>query len=309
MIPVNELLNRVNEWNAPEYNTFKRHVGTRLTNLYATAPTQALAVAQNILIVPFQAVGVALNAGVKVVTMINGSQAAKDFRAKLPDLTDLVRTVARIVLYAIGTALTATLGVISPETNFTVQCALGLAINQREEAIKNALIEAEMERLNQAAVQQEAERVAIKQNAAAIDELNKMMTVQEIITQKQNEAKDEAIEAAGQMFIEVEKGATSLTPSRANPAVEQEVIRDLEEVNEVEDESDVENDIDDSLIVFEQTEDTGFTRVVQGALEAGVSAVSTGYTGVQYLAGGALDTSKRILNYIANFFPSTQETA
>ena len=97
MIATNELLNRINDWNAPEQNVFKRHIGSRLTNLCVTAPMQTLAVAQNIIIAPFQVVGMTLNLATKPVCSICSSQALRDFRANLPNLGDFIRTLARIV--------------------------------------------------------------------------------------------------------------------------------------------------------------------------------------------------------------------
>lgn len=308
MIPVNELLNRINDWQLTDQNAFKRHVSSRITNLCATAPIEAIAIAQNIIIAPFQAAGIVLNAGTRVISVISSSQAIKDLQDSLPNLKDLMGTIVKIVGYAIGTVFTATLGVISPSANFKVQCAFGLAIDLRDEAIKIALEEEEKEKSNQlAAAQREIERIA-EENLAAQNELNNLAVVYEIAN-KENEENDN-LEAASQMFVNAEVAAAASeertpvqTPSveiEQEEIIENETIRDLEETNEVEDEA------EDDYMVFEHNEDTALTRFVQGTLNAGSTVASNGYNAAKYVVGGAVDTSKRVFNYVSSFFSFEQ---
>lgn len=346
MIATNELLNRINEWNAPEHNAFKRHMCSRVTNLCATAPMETLAVAQNILTVPFQVVGVTLNLGTKVLSVICCSKALRDFRANLPSISDLCRTLARIVLYAVGTVFTATIGVLSPSANFKLHCAMGLAVDQREEAIKIAIIEAELERLEELTARIEAQVADAETKAVAttlettdqtevevlkVEDRERSGTLKaedqaqvevfetvdqvpaEILkTDVQEDAKgDLALMAAGAVVVdiadELEKAADDVievsepvfaqvqepafTAGR-DKAVDIPVAVESDAQNEAarsSDEAEKEDD-EDTLFIFEGTEDTAFTRAVQGAIETGVRVTKMG-------RDKAVDASKKLTNF------------
>lgn len=144
MNSVSYMLNKVNEWNDPSHSALTRHVGTRATNLFITTPVEALAVAQNVLLIaPFQAVSMTLKVGARVIQVITGSEAVKNFADNRPGLSDLMRTVARTFAYAIGTLLSATLGVLSPTTNYRVQQALGPVFAKIEARAEEAVVDVE----------------------------------------------------------------------------------------------------------------------------------------------------------------------
>lgn len=222
MIPVNDIMNHINEWNDPAVSTWKTEVGSRFENLFVTTPTEAVAVLQNVLIAPVQAAGLALKTGARAVSWISGSEAVKRFEEKMPNLPDFILTLARIVVYSIGTVLTATLGVISPSANFNIHCSLGIAINRKEELL---LLEEEIRREaeeNKIEAKKEGE---IKQPPAVFEK--KMAVVKENL--------EEAFEGVKELF------------EKAEETVKEKIDRALEDVTASDNEGDVEEDYEDAL--------------------------------------------------------------
>lgn len=282
MVPVNELLNRGNDWNTCQANNaFKRFMAPRVANLCLVAPLEAVAVAQNILIVPVQSVGIVLNVGAKMISVISGSKAVKNFQEKMPNLTDLVRTIARIVTYAVGSVLTATLGVLSPYANFKVQCALGHAINRREEAIKVALLEAEITKLadeaaKKAAVKQ-AEKKVIETAAAA-----KAAVTVDVAADIQARKTAEVVQEANKLYSDAKDVAANVGAQVKTVANE---VKDLEE------------DLSDSMTLYETLSETAVARFANDLYETGKALGETTITGVEQLALDALELSKKVANY------------
>lgn len=167
MGPLNNILNRINTWSNPETNAFKKVIGTRVTNLLVSTPLEIAAIAQNILLTPVYAASTVFKGFTKVVALVTGSQAIKNFEAKLPGFTKLLNAIAGIVAYTIGAAFTATLGVLSPRANFAVHCGLGLVSNKKQ----NAAI-AELEAIEFQKFQEELNAIQDAENFAQEIERN-----------------------------------------------------------------------------------------------------------------------------------------
>ena len=285
MVPVNELLNRGNDWNTSQSkNAFVRFVAPRVANLTLVAPLEAVAVAQNILIVPVQSVGIVLNVGAKVIYAISGSKAVKNFQENMPNLTDLVRTIARIVTYAVGSVLTATIGVLSPYANFRVQCALGHAINRRQEAIKVALLEAEIAKLAEEAAKKAAEKQVEKKVEKKVAEVA-VAAKNDVVA-----AVADAVQAkAAEVAQEANKFVADVKDVAAN--ISDEVKTAANEINELEEE------LSDTMTLYETLSETAVTRFANDMYEVGKSITETTITGVEQLAFDALELSKKIANF------------
>jgi hypothetical protein len=142
---VNNILNRVDALNDQNAGIFKRVIQTRATNLFVTAPMELSQAVLNTFMTPVHLTGAILKTATKAVAFITGSQSVKNLEAKLPGFCDLLRTIKNIFANAIGAFLSATIGVLYPKGNFKIHCALGLAINQRQEAINAALAKKQIE--------------------------------------------------------------------------------------------------------------------------------------------------------------------
>jgi hypothetical protein len=160
MGPLNNCMNRINGWSQPINPTTgqpqgfaRRHIATRV----ATAccfPQEIAAIVQNALLSVVQAPCAVLKLGVGTAACIfKSSDLLQKLNNKLPySLTDFMRTVARVIGYAIGAFSTITLGaLISPSANFRLHCALGLVSNQREAALKALLEKQELKKQEEVA--------------------------------------------------------------------------------------------------------------------------------------------------------------
>lgn len=285
MITVNALLNRAHDWQHSKNNGFTRHIAPRITNLFATAPFEGLAIAQNIIMAPIQVLGVTLNCGAKLVSCISGSKSVKNFQAKMPDFTDLLRTITRIFTYTIGTLLTATVGFISPSANFKIQCALALAINRREELAKMAILEAELERLTalaELAARNQSKKIAAEKREFEQKELNNQVTVHNIVNLVTQNTADSILKDVRKLYADPKVVIAKIEQKHANG--------DLEEF---------ENDLQNSLLSNPATTENTLSDMMQ-------MVTDTAYNGVIQLSNDALDLSKRVGNYFYGFFFSPE---
>lgn len=133
MGPVNNILNSINALNSPNISFVRRETQSRITNLFVTTPTEIAQVAKNILLTPFHAAGAALKAVTHVTILATGSKTLKKLDEKLPGFKDLLRTISNVFAYAIGAFLSSTIGILYPNANYKLHCALGLAVNPKQE--------------------------------------------------------------------------------------------------------------------------------------------------------------------------------
>lgn len=282
MGPVNNILNRVDGLSHQD-SLFKSIICSRATNLFVTTPTELLAVAQNVILTPIQAASSILKLGTKTVACISGSETIKNFDAKLPGLTDLLRTVARIVAYSIGTVLTATLGVISPKANFAVQCGIGLAINLREEEILAAQEEAEI-----AEARKQYELLLAKLEAEKAED------AAQAAKEAQRSAEQEALNNLALAYETAEKIETQ---------VEDSILEDIEpfftaceeEIEQFEDE-------------IEETHSL-VSQALTSTVNTGKAIVSSTYSTGKILVNNTFNviihpvrTTQHVYNYVAHFF-------
>lgn len=134
--PVNPVTGEAQGW-------VGRTVKPRLFNAFNTAPREVGLIAANtfgvVLATPAAVIKTVI---VKPIAFISSSQAVKDFNDKLPSLTAVLKTVARIIQLVVGLASTVLFGVfLSPSLNFKAHIALGLAKDLRKEEAAQAVVE------------------------------------------------------------------------------------------------------------------------------------------------------------------------
>lgn len=193
MGPLNTTFNLVNSWN--NAGIFKREILSRTTNLVVALPTEIAAIGQNAIQSVVYTGSAVLKTAVRTLSSISGSEAIKNFEAKLPGFRDLLKAISRIVAYAFGSLLTATFGVIHPAANFRMHCNLGLIHKLKdevkvEEATQQGLTENET--LNEASLQTEKLIETIEKEIAEGDIANSKVLMEEIL--KEDEIQDEGFE-------------------------------------------------------------------------------------------------------------------
>lgn len=276
MGPVNNLQNRINTWNDAGIS-FKSVVGSRVLNLAATIPAELVAIAENIILTPIYAASTILKMGPQVVALVSGSKAVQRFADKIPGFTDLLRTIARIVAYSIGTFLTATFGVvISPKANFIAHCAMGLAINRKQEAIQAAHLEKE-----------------IAENKRSQEELASKLEAEKIALEIQRIKEQEAVDTLNHIEKQAKEAIQEdIAPKLPSQELAIDAAQAIEETEAEEEEYEYnyEDDYEDVLEEF-QPESSLASRVLDTAL------------------GGVLhplEATKSVYNYASGLF-STQK--
>lgn len=202
MRSVNNILNRVDALNNQNAGIFKRVIQTRATNLFVTAPTELSQVVLNTFMTPVRLTGAILKTMTKAVAFISGSQSVRNLEAKLPGFCDLLRTIKNIFANAIGAFLSATIGVLYPRGNFKIHCALGLAIDQRQEAINAALAKKQIEEAQlQIELNDEDELTAEEQEL--LDNLTLAFAMARQLEIEADEADKSTVKAAEQAFVSI----------------------------------------------------------------------------------------------------------
>lgn len=125
IIPANQIQHEVYvTLSNPRLTAFTRYEGTRMANLTIAAPAKAIACLQNTLKAPFQCVGIPFNAAARIIYHLTGIETMRKLGDKLPRFADLLGTIAKIFNFAVGTVLSATLGVCCPEANHKLNLKL-----------------------------------------------------------------------------------------------------------------------------------------------------------------------------------------
>lgn len=146
MSPLNQVMNRVDSWGQKvdeigiPQSWAKRHLLTRAITFAAGVPVELTAALQNIIATPVYAAGVVGKLATKTLRVCSSSEFLKNLDEVLPGPAQLVRTVLRVVAYAIGAIFTGTLGVLSPSANFRLHCSVpfvDLTTNVREAKLKS----------------------------------------------------------------------------------------------------------------------------------------------------------------------------
>lgn len=164
---LNNFANNVDNLNQPTHSFVSRNIKTRALNLCVGVPLEVLAIAQNVAVAPFQAVGGVLKLAVKGLSYISKAALLNKLDQKLPSLRDFFCTTLRVIALAIGVFSSVVLGfVFSPAANFRLHEALGLVKNEKKELYKMAVQEEETRRLVQEIQRLQADKAKA---AAAID--------------------------------------------------------------------------------------------------------------------------------------------
>lgn len=138
---VNNMVNLARDWSQkihPETNKpqglLKRLVAPRAA-MTGAAVCDIGQVAKNMLQGTIQIPGVAAKWVIKPFSWISGSEAVKKFESRFPGLSDLLKTVARIVAFAIGAGVAGTVGIVYPRAGIKLHDAMGLSYDKRAAAI------------------------------------------------------------------------------------------------------------------------------------------------------------------------------
>lgn len=124
MIPLNYSINYASEL-AQSPRIVHRQLSSRCMSVISL-PIEFLAIAENAIKFPFQTAACALKLPVTLLSLVAQSKTLKECADALTSLKDLVQTALKVIGYATGFFLTATIGLISPYQNFKLHCALSL---------------------------------------------------------------------------------------------------------------------------------------------------------------------------------------
>lgn len=179
MGPLNNTFHVVNSWNTPGTGIFKKEILSRATNIAVTLPTEIAAVGQNALQSVVYTGSTVVKSAAKALSYISGSEAIKNFEDKLPGFRDLLGSISKIVAYAFGCLLTATVGFVYPAANFKMHCNLNL-IRKLKEEVKNEKAQEEKTALEEeAAVQKELNEAELADAHVLLEEILKEEETQE----------------------------------------------------------------------------------------------------------------------------------
>lgn len=247
MDPLNNWMNCVDRMsqktdaNGNPQSWMTRNVATRAATLFVGVPLELAAVAQNIIRAPIEAVGVVGKLAVKAARVVSSAEFLRKAEDALPTFQQLVKTVARIVAYVVGTVFTATLGVISPARNFKLHCDvpyLNLATNHRAQNLAAELqaqqlrkAEEELAAAEEDEKQQEALIAAVadllESHQAAAD-AKELARDAEAFAEAQDAAFEDKIEAQGPVLFATEVDADDA--ARVTSAQFSEEFKDLDDL-------------------------------------------------------------------------------
>jgi len=128
---------------------FKKQIASRVLMIAGGIPLEVLAMAQNLIKLPFEAATAAIKLPSKVANFCLRSKTLKEFERGLSGPFDVIKTALKVVGYAIGTSFTATFGFFSPSMNFKLHVKMHLIRNEKAET-KRLHAETEAARLRDA---------------------------------------------------------------------------------------------------------------------------------------------------------------
>lgn len=119
-------------------DTVKRRAYPRIMALHIL-PLEILAILKQGIKIPYQTLSAVFKTQPWLAGKLIDSHAIHKFEKTLAGPSDVVKTAAKIVAFAIGIGSTITLGLIAPKINFSVHKSLGLIIDERDVAKVRAL--------------------------------------------------------------------------------------------------------------------------------------------------------------------------
>lgn len=139
MSPFDRLMNRVD--NFSDSNSFlKSQVASRLSLGMCGIPLELLASLQNMIKLPIQLALATLKVPVKIINFALCSPTLKEYDVNLPGFFSLAKTILKIIGYAIGTAFTATLGLlVSPHKNFRLHVLFNLVTDMKAQQVRHKI--------------------------------------------------------------------------------------------------------------------------------------------------------------------------
>ena len=219
MAPLDRLMNRVADMTHSN-SIFKQHVLSRATVMAGCLPLEAIAVAQNLIKLPFEAVLMTIKVPVKIVNACLHSANLKNFEERLPGPLQLIKTAFKVIGFAIGALFTGTLGILSPYRNFRLHTALDLVSDEKAAA---ELLKREQEAARQQELQREVMLLHIK-NLILAQRLKvaeqERANAQQALQKAEEEAKPKIIEEPVQKIepIAAKTPPKVVEPVAASPA-------------------------------------------------------------------------------------------
>lgn len=262
--PVSGLFNHAINWtNDLSHSDKHAFVKSRLSNILTLQAEVVAKVGQAIIAVPVNTIRFAVGVVAKLFWVISGSETLRKFGDAQPNLTGLLKTVCKVIGYAFGIPLTATLGFLSPQLNLRAHCFMGLATNKQE-----------LRTL-------QAERDAIK---AAAEQLKRNIEQQaNKLAEELKAEKDATMADAAEVIAQVEKKAeeTFQSPKQAsevinNAPVNEKTIADRIEEALNQGKEDVEQLETEVKVTFDQFKDgiTETAQQVKAAEEEGAAQIT-----------------------------------
>jgi hypothetical protein len=142
MIPLNYSINYAAELTQSPRAVYRQISSRCLSTL--SLPIELLAVAENIIKLPFQTTACAIKFPIRLLSAVTQSKTLRECADALTSLKELLQTALKVVGYAAGFFFTASIGLISPYYNFKIHCALRLTTDRAAE--KQFLLEEEKKR-------------------------------------------------------------------------------------------------------------------------------------------------------------------
>lgn len=132
MSPLNWTMNRVAS--ISESNSKGKKIASRAAVAVGVIPLEVLAIAQNLIKLPFSSALMLFRVPLKAANIIACSKSLRSFENSLPGFYSLTVTALKVIGYVIGAIFSLTIGLISPKINFSLHKALRLIVDEKAEA-------------------------------------------------------------------------------------------------------------------------------------------------------------------------------
>lgn len=115
-----------------------RNISSRIVTALLCPPLSAIESIRRTLLLPFQAAMCVVKIPSSVINLVVNSTTLREFESALPGPFQLIGCALKIVALALGIFTTATLGFLSPMTNFRLHYAFGLVRDEKAEKLLEA---------------------------------------------------------------------------------------------------------------------------------------------------------------------------
>lgn len=201
MTPLNWAMNRVADLSESE--SILKKIAARATIAVGVLPFEVLAIAQNLIKLPFSTGFMLCRIPLKLANLVARSKSLRNLEMSMPGPGSLFATALKVIGYALGTIFSILGFFISPRKNFDLHVILGLVRDEKAEA-QRAQIELQTAKRKEAVAQEleaNIKKIALANSAKIAEKVTQL----EIEAQKQqkvleslnlNERKSAAVAAA-----------------------------------------------------------------------------------------------------------------